>query len=64
VCLLVDTVDAGASAPLHEHTVEETLLRPREILMPHTSKALHRPDDLINPAYRNAGDRILIDLEP
>jgi hypothetical protein len=26
VCLLVNTVDPGATAPLHKHTVEETML--------------------------------------
>lgn len=26
VCLLVNTVDPGAAAPLHKHTVEETML--------------------------------------
>jgi quercetin dioxygenase-like cupin family protein len=26
VCLLANTVDPGASAPLHQHTVEETML--------------------------------------
>jgi quercetin dioxygenase-like cupin family protein len=26
ICLLVNTVDPGAAAPLHKHTVEETML--------------------------------------